>query len=414
MRISLTLLMLTLFSAVSSLWSPRADDNAEDTKTESKPKPFRLMTDERGQRFRALFPEVESDELSSILKAPETLLYSEREIPKAYQFWANNLPGLHAVSFNISAEPSEPFGNGNIEFPWGTPAGVHRSSGIETFKFLSLPKDESGNMLPVAWYPHHHRGDAQIGYAWVFPIGTVIGECLLMRSPSNEQVMFELRIRRRTQNDWEVDVFRPFPTSESLVSRIQELRPEWESEETTRKLVEHLNNENRLAKQHLSDQHPSVSFSQSMGVDVLPEIEDALALELLKTTPFQSSHSRRWAENENGIYSVAPTTRDSFHVIPANFDGGFIDVDETSCLRCHDTVAKNVRNFEPFRDWYGRIRGSDGIFSFHPFSPGSISHNGEGVPIHIRGEFLRAGIVAQFDPAKHPKTHYRRLSFLGE
>ena len=42
-------------------------------------------------------------------------------MPPAYQDWSGGLDGLHSPFYNISAVRSEPIGNANREFPWGSP-----------------------------------------------------------------------------------------------------------------------------------------------------------------------------------------------------------------------------------------------------------------------------------------------------
>jgi hypothetical protein len=115
-----------------------------------------------------------------------------------------------------------------------------------------------------------------------------------------------------------------------------------------------------------------------------------------------------WRRGANGAATHAPTTSASFHIVPANYDAGFIEVERASCARCHSTVGMHVRNFDYSRDWYGRIRGSDGIFSFHPFSPGSISGNGFGAGVSLRSELIGAGILAHYDSRLHPRSLYHQ------
>jgi hypothetical protein len=83
-------------------------------------------------------------------------------------------------------------------------------------------------------------------------------------------------------------------------------------------------------------------------------------------------------------------------------------------MRCHETVNHNVQEFEPGRDWYGRIRGSDGIFSFHPFSRGSISFNGSPVSVSMNSELRAAGLLERFDADKHPNSIYNSIRKLVE
>ena len=68
-----------------------------------------------------------------------------------------------------------------------------------------------------------------------------------------------------------------------------------------------------------------------------------------------------------------------------------------------------AQSFEFGRDWYGRVRGSDGIFSFHPFSHASISFNGIGQAVSMRPELLEANVLERYDPGRHPRHVYQRL-----
>jgi len=101
-------------------------------------------------------------------------------------------------------------------------------------------------------------------------------------------------------------------------------------------------------------------------------------------------------------------------VVPPNYDAAFIAVDSVSCLRCHETVNHSVNEFNAGRDWYGRIRGSDGIFSFHPFALESISANGFGSSVRMRGELEAAGVIARYDRDRHPRAIYNAAEGLRE
>ena len=89
--------------------------------------PFRLMSPEMDRAMRKYLPPVDDPELQKILDDPHLLLYSEREIPPAYQIWnarGGDAPlGLHDPRFNISLAlgGDDPIGNGNREFPWRLP-----------------------------------------------------------------------------------------------------------------------------------------------------------------------------------------------------------------------------------------------------------------------------------------------------
>ncbi len=361
-----------------------------------------------------MLPKVDDPQVQALLDDPRLILYTETEMPRTYQFWGNQLQGIHSAYYNISANGSEPFGNGNREFPWGTPAGTHRSSNVRSFRLLWLPRDEAGNFHPIVWYRRHLSGDGSLGYAWTFPFGAVVGEVLQQRGPDGRYYTFELRLRTREEDNWGVDVFRPFPTAAHLASRIKELRPDYEAAASLVSLVSHLEQPKKLPNQTLADRHPRVTFSQRMGVDSLPPLDDALTIELLTKTVFQSALGETWRHGTEGNYTFAPTTQDSFHVVPRNYDAGFISVDRFSCIRCHETVNQNVNRFQGGRDWYGRIRGSDGIFSFHPYALSTISSSGFGNGVAMRRELIDAGVVAAFQQTAHTAKVYRQISHLKE
>jgi hypothetical protein len=394
--------------ALESIKDPTAGVNAPPTAT---PVVAKLVSPAKEKSLREYLPKVTDAAIQRVLDDPNLIIYTEEEMPRAYQFWNGANQGVHSAYYNISANGGEPFGNANREFPWGTPAGTHRTKNVRSFRFLLLPRDTEGKVLPVVWYRKQLRGDGQAAYAWTFPIGTVLGEVLSMRSPDGKDYTFEMRIRTRERGDWDVNLFRPFPTAIELSERIKALRPTWADNKQLAEAVAHLEQPLTMTAHTLVDKHPGKrSFQQAMGVDSLPPLgDDALVTELLTTTRFRSALGEAWRKAEGNVKTFAPTTTAAYHVIPANFDAGFIEVDRTSCIRCHESVNESVNAFDGGRDWYGRVRGSDGIFSFHPFAPSSVSGNGYSVGVRMRGELEQAGLIARYDPAKHPATIYHAL-----
>ena len=401
--ITITITMLLACAA----WSGQVGIAAE---------PFRLMSSQRDTLYRGYLPRVDEASITRLLESPKLILYTEREMPVAYQDWSSGLPGVHSPSYNISANRSEPHGNGNREFPWSDPAGTHRCSNVRAFRFLHLPEDETGQTHPIVWFRKSLRHAGSLGYAWRYPVGTTFGEVLQARSPKGNWYTFELRLRMRELDDWAVDVFRPFPTAADLADAIKERRPQWHDNKSLAALVGHLESPVNLKRKSLSNSHPFQSvFRQTMGVDQLPPVkDDSLVADLLKETPFRSALDTAWRSDKEGDWTAAPTTAARFHVIPAKYDAGFIKVERGSCMRCHKTVNHSVQDFEPGRDWYGRIRGSDGIFSFHPFSSGSVSHNGTSVSVSMNGKLTAAGLVQRYSSTKHPKSVYNSIRQLVE
>jgi hypothetical protein len=388
-----------------------------DEPAKSHPAPTaRLMSAEKEQRLRAMLPHVADSDLRKVLADPRLILYTEAEMPRAYQFWNGQLPGVHNANYNISADGGEPYGNGNREFPWGHPAGTHRTEKVEAFRFLWLPVDKDGKTQPVVWHRKVLRGDSNQGYAWTYPVGAIVGEVLAMPGPDGYVYTFEMRVRTREFGYWDVDVLRPFPTAAELAKKIKDLRPHWETEPNLVRAVAHLEEPLKMRTHTLADSQPAKrTFDQTMGIDTLPALEDdELVGELLTSTTFRSTVGEVWRESPSGVKTYAPTTAKGFHIIPAKYDAGFVQVDRTSCLRCHDSVNKPVSDFNPGRDWYGRVRGSDGIFSFHPFAPESVSGNGYGTTISMRPELEKSGVIAKFDPKVHKNAVYHELKELRD
>lgn len=376
----------------------------------------KLMNTATETLYRRLLPKVDDPHIQSVLDDPQLIIYTDSEMPKAYQFWDGAFPGVHSATYNISANDSEPFGNGNVEFPWGTPAGAHRAASVKPFRFLLLPKDQQGRRLPIVWYQKPGRTDGATGYGWTYPVGTIFGEILTLRGPDGYDYAFELRVRTREAGDWAVDVFRPFPTADDLANRITELKPNWQQQPQLAQLMNHLSQPLPARRFSLTDYQPGRRvFQQSMGQDVLPAVgDDQLVATLLKTTTFRSAHSTAWRAEAGGVSTAAPTTTAAFHIVPAHYDAGFVEVDRQSCRRCHETTNQNVDRFNAGRDWYGRIRGSDGIFSFHPFSRESISGNGYSVGVRMRHDLQQAGVIVKYDPARHPQSIYSSIPYLVE
>ncbi|MCA9227672.1 MAG: hypothetical protein KDA47_18755 [Planctomycetales bacterium] len=383
---------------------------AANSSGESKSEPFRLMSAAKDRQFRAMLPPVEDAEMQRTLEDPALILYTDAEITPAFQDWGSGLPGIHSVMYNISANGTEPFGNGNREFPWNVAGGTHRTTNVTTFRFLRLPQNEQGETLPIVWYRSSQADDRQTGYSWIYPVGTLFGEVLMMRGPDGKQYVFELRVRSREQSAWKVDLYRPFRNPEQLANRIRELRPQWESTPALTKLVAHLESEPTMKRHTLADNHPHVAFRATAGVDELPAVgDDELVRELLTGTTFQSVLGDAWRADQQGVRAFAPTTSAAFHIVPARYDAGFLENDSRSCMRCHDTVNQHVNRFDFGRDWYGHIRGSDGIFSFHPFDPSCISHNGFGVGVRMNSRLEQAGLLAQYNATQHPVAKYQRI-----
>ena len=357
---------------------------------------------DQSAELRKLLPKVASPELQEVLDDPDLFLYTEDTMPRAHQDYDSN-SGVHSSWYNISAAKRdtfpkwtegipEPFGNGNREFPWGDPAGTEKVTNLYKFGFLHLPPRESNGLWPVVYF-------VDSGYRWVFPKSAIVGEVLCLYSKEGKALPFELRTRTRTLSGWEADAYRPFASAATLRPVAEELG--------LSALVKQLATPSSdLPTLSYKARHPRPSVSVTSKVDILPVIPASAVYTLLQRE-FVSVNGQDWKEG-----CAAPTTAEEFSIVPAGYRGSSFRVPD-GCVNCHTDTNQEVDKFESFtdtrRDWYGRIRGSDGIFSLHPFDKSCISHNGFAKQVVINQDLVRKGVFAAFSKEIHPRTVYRQL-----
>ena len=94
---------------------------------------------------------------------------------------------------------------------------------------------------------------------------------------------------------------------------------------------------------------------------------------------------------------------------------GFLSVDDTTCSRCHADAGHPFVDFYPEVEAYGELWGMDETFSWHPFDASQfVDGNGDVLNFdydnrQIRADFTDAGLVAPYDPAKHPTTVHKAI-----
>jgi hypothetical protein len=349
---------------------------------------LRLVNDRAHQIYLSFWPK-STDPWLNNLKKKDIIFYNEDVMPPAYQDWDGGLQGVHSPSYNISAVRSEPIGNANREFPWGSPAGLHDSPNFKAFRFIYLPEGEA-----IRWWRQRLPRDGGRGtFVWQYPTGTTFGEILMVTDPEGYDWTFEMRTRTRSEKGWTMNAFRPFTTQKELAARIKELEPKWQGKPELVKIVQ--GEAEREETRRLANNHELITFDATALVTHLPAIDHDLVRRLLDT-PFKSALGQGW-KAVDGVEAFAPSTEAAFHIVPRNYKGGFVEVSSQSCMRCHDSTLKHARDFQVFRDWYGRVRGSDNIFSFHIFSPGSISYNGFGSEPSLRQDLVSAGVLKHWD-----------------
>jgi hypothetical protein len=349
---------------------------------------IRLVDQNRHEYYLGLLRQSKNAVLMK-LAASEVVFYTDREMPRTYQDWDRYYYGIGPVSNDPGG--SSP-GNPNREFPWKETAGIDKSPNAAAVRFLVLPSDGS----PIVWWKERMPGVEEYydSFVWEFPVGTVVGEVLTILGPEDTWYTFEVRTRTKSapgwKKGWVSNVYRPFRTPPELLDRIKKLRPKWERDETIARFVAHFDREDRGELKYLRDaNHRRMAFDELALVDTIPALPNDLVIELLTKTPFHSTIGAEWISN--GEYAgFAPNTEAPFHVVPQKNRLAFIKSDSKSCMKCHETTLMQADDFDGPRDWYGRVRGSDGIFSFHIFDPKSLPASGYTTNVRLRPELLNA------------------------
>ncbi len=393
--------------------------------------PVRLVSIEEERELNAMLPTLNYDALgSAAISSGELIWYADKEMPPAYQLQNS----FHSPFYNVSSENEQDLsgrrigkdriGNGNRDFPWVTTGGTDNCADVEIFRFVRFPKDDYGNHLPLVYFiganpgsglrnPNNtssilgEGGGAVSSQRWLYPRGTVFGELMCMQGPDDMLYPFELRMRFREREYWEVDVYRPYTTAKELEHTIKELRPVWWEQDDLVKFLNALRNP-KVEKGSVQDRNRDViAFRATFKKHELPPLPDAkLVAQLLTTASWKSAQGAEWID---GVTSPTAPKGTKFHVVPEEYAAHITAVDSKSCMECHKHTGFNVRVFDQNRGWYGRIRGNDGIFTFHPIDPSSISYDGTNKPIVMRPAFVKAGLVAAYNPRVHTADWYKQL-----
>jgi hypothetical protein len=354
--------------------------------------------------YRATTPKTDDDEVNAIVQDPRTIFYDRKAIPLMY--WQNGTFRDGLVDIGPSNRPRPH--NGARAFPWNSPGGTgnHDAGGddrgtVSTFKFLWLPKGEAIAWDTVRRFEYNTlRGQATPdGYLtgqkypiWVFPSGTVFGEVLGMRFADGNIYPFELRIRRKEWDEWGVDFFRPFPASEDLLRVLPPHDP----------VHRHLQSRRKLVNVSLRDNYPhAVAVDKRADFDPLPSFGPSVSVPQLLRRRFGSALGVEWASGAEGY--VVGASNSGQHIAPPGYAAGLMGGDRVGCADCHESTAVDISKFFVGRDWYGYIRGSDRILSFHICDPTSISSNRGDRPWRLNPAM--AGILERYNPSVHLIHH---------
>lgn len=331
---------------------------------------------EREELLRHL-PMVDNRSIADAFTDPWTLWYTDEEMPPAYQH-DSDISGqttFHSARYDMSggADEKRGLGNANNEFPWFHPGGTDRAN-VRTLRALSLPTHD-GRMVPVVCFAKVDRTASNPNplkrrLSWRFPRGAQLFEVLFMTGPDGNPWPFEVRMRYRLESSWDTALFRPVPTRDDLLEEF-----EFDVQRTEHKRV--------------TATHPRETvFDVAAGWETLPLL-DPQDVQRLLSRPFVETTGTPWSD-----VAAAPTSVQRFSLVPEKYDGTLVGTDAQSCARCHEHVARHVTAMDPARDWYGYVRGSDGIFSFLPVDPSCVSRDGNQHQVRLQPALVKSGYIA--------------------
>lgn len=388
-------------------------------------RPTEIMSLDLLAQVASRMPCIGDPELVALFESPDTLWYDKTTMIPAYQDSSGD-----NVTFPVGMRPNTIDPNliveggheaffedvGHFHFPFGRPLG---SPDGATFvvDFWHVPRVD-GQIVPVVWW-FYGPNSFTWRYEWMFPRDTVLGELLFVVDAAGDWFPFEIRTRTRTLDGWDANVYRPFPRATELAAALEKKRSErsdWETDPEIDALIAHLADDHTLVSAQLSaPDFPTVLPTIDGAKDTLPGLTDPSILEeLMLEHPFQSTYGTAW-KTDGTLRAWAPTTNADFHIVPTDYNGGFLEVSNESCARCHADAGHPFKDFHSFVYLYGEMWGADEAFSWHPFEKG-LFVNPDGTVKNfnydnreIRSDFADTGLVVPYDPNVHGTDTYSEL-----
>lgn len=310
-------------------------------------------------------PETRDIELQRLLTSPKTVFY------KLPQVWQHFIPSSRIEWSNLTLGTKQYFNtdpvwgvfyssylpdfNANPLFPWETTVGLNtahkdKDDHYRTVNFLNLPEDASGEVVPILLL-----NESPI--KWIFPAGTTVGEIIYVVHNEKKYIQ-EVRTRKKSSDskEWEPKLYRPIASKSEYVSLTgKDYTP---------------------AYKYFFFRNPQEDevFKMEGLVERLPPLSEA-KVESLLSRPFKEVSDSLWS----------PAADQDFHILPKNYCFSLLNsVDSVTCANCHRQTQISVRNLTPKEplvinnfEKVGNIRGSDAVFTWHPFSLKSVRKGAE-------------------------------------
>jgi hypothetical protein len=316
----------------------RKVEQVDKPKDERKNQPL-LVTKQEEDIYRKFLPRGDTGILRS-LPFRNLTWYNDRVIPKLYQIFDKGNGGVTRVNGGQQTA--------NNEFPWAEPGGIASTgSNHKALRFVDLKGMEI--------FPLEKNGRFS-GYGWRYLPDTMFGELILVTDEQGADHTAILRLRIKRENGtWRIAQYQPFPTKTKLAEAVKGFGFNFPQEPAQ--------------FFQISSGHIRNAFSSQGMIEAIPRMDGELVSSLLDEK-FEPLLDQVY-DTVDGINVVSPTAR-GFSLVPSGWLGGFIPVNGESCMNCHKD-AGHVVNLDDETRW--RLRGSDAIFSFHPFAPDAGTNN---------------------------------------
>lgn len=377
-RVSLSLLTFVGSLAVGLLALSGAEPGAKPgTKSLFVNPP--LVSPDKHDRYSLWVP----DGIFTDAEYARMVFYDKASVPQANQDWASRsgLLGWFGLEMNTSANRAEPTGHPDREFPWLT-GGLDRSDNGWDFKAYIPPVDQQGRPVPIQgrWErlpringrstgpqgtQYHQTTDDLPSMVGRYPVGAKVVEFLMVRGPDGHSHPCEVRVMTKVKsgdlfdvaNNWEFRYHRAVRDRRHLLEVVgghpygAQLRQHYPK---------------NLPRETLVNPHPVPVFRAESLVDDLPAAS-AEVVALVHGRRFEDVTGRPWVEGAQGGVGYAARGGP----FPRGYQGNHFN--GTNCASCHATALKHAGDLDLFRDWYRRVRGTDGVLSLPMVDPQWIS-----------------------------------------
>lgn len=316
---------------------------------------------------QVVLPNTKDLELHSILHNLNTIYY---KLPKTYQKYDKHLDKYDLYSIDVLSEF-----NANKDFPWVGTFGIspnELSDIYTTINFLLLPKNK-----PIVLVKGHV-------YTWIFPNGTYVGE-ILYTHHQGKTYCFEIRLRQKENYNWQPYIYRPLADKNEL-----------------EEILGHKYEDHYKWLSFRNPEETEVIYLRGL-VERIPDLTEKQTKYIL-SLPFKEVTYEDFGQN-------TPMSDQDFSIFPKDYALSLLGgADDLNCSQCHKQTGIRVSNLIPKEPFIkknirneGSIRGSDGIFTWHPWHFKSIRYheNDPRQPIAVRKYDKDHKIIVPYDPTQH-------------